>query len=83
MNKADNKAQSHCIDSLINYETVKYFNNEVFEANNYAKILEKYQTASLKSSQSLSLLNFGQNAIFSVSMATMMSLVASGIVGGW
>ncbi len=82
MNQADNKAQAHCIDSLINYETVKYFNNEQFEADNYSKILANYQNASLKSSQSLSALNFGQKVIFSASMAVMMSWVATGVLAG-
>ena len=52
------------MDSLINYETVKYFNNEDFEAAEYDKSLKKYESASLKTSTSLAALNFGQGAIF-------------------
>ena len=65
MNKAENEAGNKAIDSLINYETVKYFNNETYEAEIYDKSLIRYEKASLKTSETLALLNFGQNAIFS------------------
>merc|ERR1719516_671641 len=58
MNKADNEAGNKAIDSLINFETVKYFNNEDYEAEIYDKSLQKYEEASLKTSTSLALLNF-------------------------
>ena len=64
MNRAENEAGNKAIDSLINYETVKYFNNEKFEAKEYDKSLFLFEKASLKTSESLALLNFGQNAIF-------------------
>lgn len=64
MNKAETEAGNKAIDSLINYETVKYFNNETYEAKRYNDVLKNYETASLKTSSSLATLNFGQNAIF-------------------
>jgi len=82
MNKADNEAGNKAVDSLINYETVKYFNNEDYEAREYDKSLQKYETASLKTSTSLALLNFGQNAIFSAALSTIMVLTAREIVNG-
>ena len=82
MNKAENDAGNKAIDSLINYETVKYFNNEDFEAREYAKSLIKYEEASLKTYSSLALLNFGQNAIFSTSLSLIMVLAAKEIVEG-
>nr|CAG4638312.1 EOG090X02PU [Cyclestheria hislopi] len=82
MNKAENEAGNKAVDSLINYETVKYFNNELYEADEYDKSLAKYEVASLKTSTSLALLNFGQQAIFSVALATIMVLAAKQIVQG-
>ena len=72
MNRAENEAGNKAIDSLINYETVKYFNNEKFEATEYDKSLVLFEKASLKTSESLALLNFGQNAIFSAALTTIM-----------
>lgn len=60
----------------------KYFNNENFEANRYDEALKKYEVASLKTSTSLALLNFGQNAIFSVALSAIMVLAAREIVQG-
>jgi len=82
MNQADNEAGNQAIDSLINYETVKYFNNERYEVEQYDKSLEKYEVASLKTTSSLALLNFGQQAIFSVALASAMLLSANQIVQG-
>ena len=82
MNKADNEAGNKAIDSLINYETVKYFNNENYEAQEYDKSLLKYENASLKTSYTLAMLNFGQNAIFSGALSVMMYLAANQIVEG-
>ncbi|XP_053205203.1 iron-sulfur clusters transporter ABCB7, mitochondrial-like [Panonychus citri] len=82
MNKAENDAGNHAIDSLINYETVKYFNNEHHEAATYERVLKKYEEASLKTSTSLAALNFGQNAIFSSALAGVMGLAAVQIVKG-
>ena len=82
MNKAENEAGNTAIDSLINYETVKYFNNEDYEAKEYDKSLVKYERASLVTSQSLALLNFGQNAIFSTALVGMMWLATDQIIAG-
>jgi len=82
MNRAENEAGNKAIDSLINYETVKYFNNEEYEAKEYDKSLVKYEEASLKTSQSLAFLNFGQNAIFSTALSAIMLLAAKQIVEG-
>ena len=65
MDKAENEAGNKEIDSLINYETVKYFNNDEFEVKRYHDSLKDYGAASIKTSTSLAFLNFGQNAIFS------------------
>ncbi|KAL3034956.1 hypothetical protein AAZX31_02G223200 [Glycine max] len=82
MNKADNDASTRVIDSLINYETVKYFNNEVYEADNYDKYLKRYEDAALKTQRSLALLNFGQNVIFSTALSSAMVLCSHGIMDG-
>ncbi|XP_071956444.1 iron-sulfur clusters transporter ABCB7, mitochondrial-like [Antedon mediterranea] len=82
MNKADNQAGNLAIDSLINYETVKYFNNEQHEAKMYDSSLEKFEKASLKTSTSLAMLNFGQNIVFSSSLALIMVMACKGIVAG-
>ncbi|XP_070568729.1 iron-sulfur clusters transporter ABCB7, mitochondrial-like [Ptychodera flava] len=82
MNKADSEAGNQAIDSLINYETVKYFNNEKFEAQRYDKVLATYEKASLKTTTSLAVLNFGQNLIFSSSLAAIMVLASKGIIAG-
>ncbi|BBN06323.1 ATP-binding cassette, subfamily B, heavy metal transporter [Marchantia polymorpha subsp. ruderalis] len=82
MNKADNAASSRATDSLINYETVKYFNNELHEARLYDQHLQKYEDAALKTQTSLSALNFGQNAIFSAALSTAMVMCAQGITSG-
>ncbi|XP_050371734.1 ABC transporter B family member 25, mitochondrial [Argentina anserina] len=82
MNKADNDASTRAIDSLINYETVKYFNNEDFEADNYDKYLKRYEDAALKTQRSLAFLNFGQSIIFSTALSTAMVLCSNGIMNG-
>ncbi|CAJ0578263.1 unnamed protein product, partial [Mesorhabditis spiculigera] len=82
MNQADNDAGNKAVDSLINYETVKYFNNEKFEAARYDHFLQKYQEASLKTTTSLAFLNFTQNAIFSTGLVGIMALAANGIQNG-
>ncbi|KAG8144338.1 hypothetical protein E2320_012863, partial [Naja naja] len=82
MNKADNDAGNAAIDSLLNYETVKYFNNENYEAQRYDGFLKTYENASLKTTSTLALLNFGQNAIFSIGLTAIMVMASKGIIAG-
>lgn len=93
MNAADNDAATKALDVLINYEgvkvssfcisaTLKYFNNEKFEADQYEKHLRRFEVASLKTNSSLAFLNTGQNAIFSASLTAMMWLASDGVVNG-
>lgn len=82
MNSIDNIAGSKVVDSLLNYETVKYFNNEKYEADRYDECLRIYQNAALKTQSSLSLLNYGQNFIFSAALTGLMYLAAGQIVEG-
>ncbi|KAJ1325920.1 ATP-binding cassette subfamily B (MDR/TAP) member 7 [Microdochium nivale] len=81
-NAADNKASTLAVDSLINYETVKYFNNEKFEVARYDKALQDYEKSSIKIQTSLALLNSGQNVIFSTALTGMMYLAANGVAEG-
>ena len=82
MNKAENEASNKAIDSLMNYETVKYFNNEDYEANEYDKSLLNYQKSALKTRHTLAMLNFGQNAILSGALSLIMYLAVRQIVEG-
>lgn len=82
MNKADNAAGNAAIDSLLNYETVKYFNNEKYEAERYDEFLKIYESSSLKTTSTLAMLNFGQSAIFSVGLTGIMLLASKGIAAG-
>ena len=82
MNRLDNQASARVVDSLLNYETVQYFNNQRYEGERYDETLRGYQQAALKSQSSLSLLNFGQSAIFSVGLTAIMGLTAAQIVEG-
>lgn len=81
-NAADNRAATMSVDSLINYDAVKYFNNEAFEVAQYDKAMKDYTKASVKISTSLAALNIGQNAIFSSALTAMMYLACRGIVDG-
>ncbi|KAK4113233.1 P-loop containing nucleoside triphosphate hydrolase protein [Canariomyces notabilis] len=81
-NAADNKASTVAVDSLINYEAVKYFNNEMYEIGRYDKALQQYEKSSIKVATSLAFLNSGQNIIFSSALTIMMWLGAKGIVTG-
>ncbi|MBK1836521.1 ABC transporter ATP-binding protein/permease [Azospirillum sp. YIM B02556] len=82
MNDTDSKANTKAIDSLLNYETVKYFGNEEHEARRYDGALQSYEQAAVRSQQSLSLLNVGQSAIISLGLAVVMGMAARGIVDG-
>ncbi|KAI2730224.1 hypothetical protein CBS147332_2076 [Penicillium roqueforti] len=81
-NAADNRGATVAVDSLINYEAVKYFNNEKFEVARYDKALKKYEDASIKVTTSLAFLNSGQNMIFSSALAAMMYLACNGVANG-
>ncbi|KAF2008528.1 iron-sulfur clusters transporter atm1, mitochondrial precursor [Aaosphaeria arxii CBS 175.79] len=81
-NAADNKAATVAVDSLINYEAVKYFNNEKYEVGRYDKALQSYEKASIKVATSLAFLNSGQNMIFSSALTAMMYLAADGVASG-
>lgn len=82
MNDTDSKANTKAVDSLLNYETVKYFGNEQHEARRYDAALASYETAAVQSQRSLSLLNVGQSAIISLGLAVVMAMAAQGIVNG-
>lgn len=81
-NAADNRGATVAVDSLINYEAVKYFNNEKFEVARYDKALKTYEGASIKVTTSLAFLNSGQNMIFSSALAAMMYYASDGVATG-
>ncbi len=80
MNELDSTAHSRAIDSLLNYETVKYFNNEDFEARRYDDNLERYRRAAVKSQTTLSLLNTGQQVIIAIGLVAMLWRATQGVV---
>lgn len=82
MNRLSQVASGRLSDSLLNYETVKYFDNEAHEGRVYEDTLRKYQGAAIRSEASLSLLNFGQNAIFTTGLTAIMYLTAADVVAG-
>ena len=81
-NELDSAANARAIDSLINYETVKYFNNEAFEARRYDTELQKWTAAQITNQKSLSYLNMGQAAIIAVGVTAMMWRAALGVAEG-
>jgi ABC-type transport system involved in Fe-S cluster assembly fused permease/ATPase subunit len=82
MNELDSSAHSRAIDSLLNYETVKYFNNEEFEAARYDENLLRYRRAAIKSQNTLSLLNAGQQLIIAIGLVAMLWRATQGVVDG-
>jgi len=82
MNATENEAANRALDSLLNYETVKYFNNEKLETDRYDKVLSQHDAAAIKSQTSLSLLNFGQNVIFTSALTAVMVMSSYGIQAG-
>ena len=82
MNELDSAAHSRAIDALLNYETVKYFNNEDFEAHRYDDNLEKLRRVALKSQSTLSLLNTGQQLIIAVALVAMLWRATLGVTEG-
>ena len=82
MNEEDSRANTRAIDSLLNYETVKYFGNEEHEARRYDTAMHGYEKAAIQSQTSLALLNIGQAIIISVGLTVVMLMTASGIISG-
>ena len=82
MNELDSSAHSRAIDSLLNYETVKYFNNEAFEATRYDENLQRYRRAAIKSQTTLSVLNTGQQLIIAIGLVAMLWRATQGVVDG-
>lgn len=81
-NAADNQGATVAVDSLINFEAVKYFNNEKYEVSRYDAALKSYEAASIKVTTSLAFLNSGQSLIFSSALAAMMYMAADGVASG-
>ena len=82
MNDMDTEAQSRAVDSLLNYETVKYFGNEAHEARRFDESLSRYERAAVKSQVTLNMLNLGQALIISAGLAVIMLMAADGVVSG-
>lgn len=82
MNELDSKANTKAIDSLLNYETVKYFGNEEYEAKRYDEGLKNYESAAVRSQTSLSLLNTGQSAIIASAVTLILWRATVGVVDG-
>jgi ATP-binding cassette subfamily B protein len=82
VNEFDSSAHTRAIDSLLNYETVKYFGNEGFEAKRYDESLDKLRLARIKAQNSLSALNMGQQLIIAVALVTMLWRATQGVVDG-
>jgi len=82
MNEMDSKANTRAIDSLLNYETVKYFGNEGFEAHRYDETLQSWEKAAVRNQTSLSLLNIGQGAVIAVGVTILMLMAGQGVVRG-
>ncbi|MFZ3033970.1 MAG: ABC transporter ATP-binding protein/permease [Parvibaculum sp.] len=82
MNTLDTDANSKAIDSLLNFETVKYFGNEDYEARRFDASMKRYESAAIKTMTSLSALNSGQTAIMSIGLTILMLMSAHGIVNG-
>jgi len=82
MNDLDSKANTRAIDSLLNYETVKYFSNEEYEARRYDEGLQRYEQAAVRSQTSLTLLNTGQSLIIASAVTLILWRATLGVIGG-
>ncbi len=82
MNEMDSRANQRAIDSLLNFETVKYFGNEDFESKRYDENLKHYQSAAILSQKSLAILNLGQQAIIAVGLVLILWRATQGVVDG-
>ncbi|MDA0237898.1 MAG: ABC transporter ATP-binding protein/permease, partial [Proteobacteria bacterium] len=79
-NEWDTRSNSHAVDTLLNYETVKYFNNEDYEAKRYDTFLREYEGADVKTGTSLGLLNIGQSIIIALAVTALMILTSQGVI---
>ncbi len=82
MNRLDSQANSIAVDSLLNYETVKYFNNERYELSRYGETLSQWENAAVKSITTMSMLNFGQAFIIAIGVTIIMIFAAGGVADG-
>ena len=82
MNKADESAATRAVDSLLNFETVKYFNAENVEAERYDEAMKRYETMAVRSRTSLSVVNIGQGAVIAIGLMVMMSMAGADIKAG-
>ncbi|MBD0427027.1 ABCB family ABC transporter ATP-binding protein/permease [Aquisalinus flavus] len=82
MNQQDTEANTRAVDSLLNYETVKYFNNERWEADRYNDAMAKYQEAAIRSNNSLAIVNIGQSLIFNAGIVAILILATRAIAAG-
>ena len=82
MNTTETESSSKAVDSLLNYETVKYFGNEEHEARRFERSLRRYEDAAIKSKTTLSLLNVGQGAVIATGLVAVMALAAQGVAQG-
>ena len=82
MNAMDSEANGRAVDALLNYETVKYFNNEALELRRYDETLDKWESAAVRSQTSMSLLNFGQGSIIALGVTSVMVFAGQGVVSG-
>jgi len=82
MNQSDERAHTKAVDSLLNFETVKYFGNEAHEADRFDRSMARYEDAAVRSTKSLSWLNAGQAVIFAVGLSVLMGMAAFGVAAG-
>ncbi|HJU86078.1 MAG TPA: ABC transporter ATP-binding protein/permease [Gemmatimonadota bacterium] len=82
LNEIDTETSARSVDALLNYETVKYFGNEEYEAARYDASLQRYERAAVRTRTTLSLLNMGQGIIIAVGVTILMVMAARGVVGG-
>jgi len=82
MNEMDSKANTQAVDSLLNYETVKYFGNEAFEAARYDESLQNWEAAAVKNQTSIGVLNVAQAFVIAIGMTIMLILASRGVVAG-
>jgi ATP-binding cassette subfamily B protein len=82
MNDMDTEAGARSIDALLNYETVKYFGNEAYEAERFDRALQRYERAAVRTKTTLSLLNIGQGAIIAIGLTILMIMAARGVAAG-